>query len=94
VYIPCTAELPFVRFWRIVRRVFSITYVFSIELSSSSPRLHHAKVFIINKLRRLRGGDELEYYHLVTLWKATTREQQLYDARQEIANSGIAGALT
>jgi uncharacterized DUF497 family protein len=27
----------------------------------------------------VREDDEGEYYHLVTLWKATRQEQQLYE---------------
>ena len=28
----------------------------------------------------VREDEEGEYYHLVTLWKATTQEQNLYEA--------------
>jgi len=56
VYMPCTSEPLFPRFWRVVRLEFSITCVFSIDVNSSTPlpRLHYFNSFKSFRLK-MRG---------------------------------------
>jgi uncharacterized DUF497 family protein len=35
--------------------------------------------YLYTVIYEMRGDDEGEYYHLVTLWKATKQERQLYE---------------
>ena len=49
----------------------------------SDPRAVQSHCWVGEKLYALifevREDNDGEYYHLVTLWKATTQEQQLYE---------------
>jgi hypothetical protein len=38
-----------------------------------------AKARLYTVIFEIREDDEGEYYHLITLWRSTTEEQQLYE---------------
>jgi uncharacterized DUF497 family protein len=61
--------------------VFSHPYY--LDQRSDVPEQYRAIGWAAGKLYtvifEVRGDDEGEYYHLVTLWRATKQEQELYE---------------
>ena len=64
-----------------VQEVFSHPYY--LDQRSDWPEQHRAIGWVGDRLYtvifEVRGDAQGEYYRLVTLWKATTQEQQLYE---------------
>jgi len=64
-----------------VQEIFSRPYY--LDARSDSPEQYRAIGWVREQLYSLifeiREDKEGEYYHLVTLWKATQQEQQLYE---------------
>jgi len=67
-----------------VREVFSHPYY--LDRRSDQPEQHRAIGWVGDQLYavifEVREDDQGEYCHLVTLWKATTQEEQLYAEHQ------------
>jgi uncharacterized DUF497 family protein len=65
-----------------VQEVFSHPYY--LDQRADRPEQYRAIGWVGERLYavifEVREGVEGEYYHLVTLWKATTQEQELYEA--------------
>jgi uncharacterized DUF497 family protein len=63
------------------QEVFSHPYY--LDQRSDVPEQYRAIGWAAGKLYtvifEVRGDDEGEYYHLVTLWRATKQEQELYE---------------
>ncbi|HEY2499809.1 MAG TPA: BrnT family toxin [Candidatus Angelobacter sp.] len=64
------------------REIFS--HPFYLDQRAEVPSQHRAIGWVSGRLYSLifeiREDQEGEYYHFVTLWKATKEEQQLYEA--------------
>jgi uncharacterized DUF497 family protein len=64
-----------------VQEVFS--YPYYLDQRSDLPEQYRAIGWVAQELYavifEIREDDKGEYYHLVTLWKATKEEQQLYE---------------
>jgi uncharacterized DUF497 family protein len=63
------------------QEVFSRPYY--LDQRSNLPEQHRAIGWVRERLYTIffevREDEDGEYYHLVTLWKATSQEQQLYE---------------
>src|SRR5690242_246044 len=63
------------------QKIFKHPYY--LDQRSDMPKQYRAIGWVGEKLYALifevREDNDGEYYHLVTLWKATTQEQQLYE---------------
>jgi len=63
------------------QEVFAHPYY--LDQRSDSPEQYRAIGWVRGQLYsvifEIRGDEEGEYYHLVTLWKATKQEHELYD---------------
>ena len=63
------------------QEVFSHPYYLDrrLDMPEQYRAIGWAKARLYSVIFEIREDDEGEYYHLITLWRSTTEEQQLYE---------------